>query len=130
MPQDQESGAQADAFGRVNAVRIAGAIAATFVSHRRGNEAVYDGRKTVLKSAKKKTSSIGVSKNMLKHLDSVIAAFEQPNGRWTVVELAASEFKKNQRPTKSKGRSAGKVGLVGRGVFLQRGQLLGEFTLR
>jgi hypothetical protein len=66
---------------------------------------------------------------MLKYLDSVIAAFELPNGRWTVVELAASDFEKNQRPTKSKGSSAGKVGLVARGVFLQEGQLLGEFTL-
>lgn len=65
MPQDQESGAKADAFGRENAVRISGAITAKLVSRGRGNEAVFQGRKTVLKSAQKKTNSIGVSYKML-----------------------------------------------------------------
>ena len=129
MPQDQQSGVEADNFGRENAVRIAGAITARLLARGRTNEAIFQGRKTVLKSARKKTTSVGASIKMLERLDSVIAAFELPNGRWTVVELSASDFARNQRPTKSTGSSAGKVGIVAKKVFLEQGQPLGTFRL-
>ena len=128
MPQDQESGAQANSFGRANAVRLAGAITARLVSQQ-GNEAIFQGRKTVLKSAREKTPSIGVSYKMLERLDSVIAAFELPNGRWRVMELDVGTFARNQRATRSKGSSAKKVGIVAKSVFLIEGRLLGEFRL-
>jgi hypothetical protein len=45
--------ADSDLRRRGRAVRLAGAISAKLGSQRRGNEAVFEGRKTVLKSAKK-----------------------------------------------------------------------------
>lgn len=129
MPQNQESGAKADAFGRENALRISGAITARLTTPGRGNEAVFKGRKTVLKSARENTTSVGVSYKMLERLDSVIAAFELPNGRWRVIELDVAKFERNERTTRSAGASAGKVGIVAKKVFLNEGLLLGEFTL-
>jgi hypothetical protein len=130
MPQDEASGARADAFGRVNAVRIAGATTARLLAQGRGNEAVYRGRKTVLKSAGKQTSSVGVGYKMLKRLDSIIAAFELPNGRWRNMELDVATFKRNEPTTRSTGSSVNKVGIVAKNVFLNEGWLLGECTLR
>ncbi len=84
----------------------------------------------MLKSARQNTSSVGVSYRMLEHLDSVIAAFELPNGRWQIMELDVATFERNERTTRSKGSSAKKVGIVSKNVFLNEGRLLGVCTLR
>lgn len=128
MTQDRDSGADADAFGRNNALVIAEAIGANLASPHTSNEAVYEGRKTVLKSAKSKTTKVGVTYLMLERLDSVIGAFEQDDGRWLIIELDAAEYRQKEKVTMSQGKSSGKVGVVAKSVFLEKGRHLGVFA--
>ena len=79
MPQDQETGAAGDAFGRETAPLIAQAIGATM----RGgasNEADFNGQRVVIKCARQKTQSVGVTYQMLERLDAIVAAFELDDG--------------------------------------------------
>lgn len=129
MPQNQSSGADGNLFGRENARRLAAAIRAT-VSSKTSNEARFEGRLTVLKSARKRTSSVGVTYRMLARLDSVIAAFQEEDGRWSVFELDAAVFGREERPTRSQGPSEGRVGIVAKSIFLRYGRSLGTFRLQ
>jgi hypothetical protein len=61
---------------------------------------------------------------MLKRIDAVFAALEQENGKYEVFELSPNIFEKNMRESKSKGASAGKVGLVRKSVFIDEGKFV------
>lgn len=103
---------------------IARAIGATLI--RPGsNEAMLDGKHTVIKSGRLRTRSVGVSKKMLPKLDTVVAAFQRENGSSDVFSLDAQIFKAKMTDTRSRGRSAGKVGIVSKPVFVTEGQRIG-----
>jgi hypothetical protein len=128
MPQDQASGAAGNEFGRANAKRLAEALGATLT--RPGtNEARWQGRLVALKSASQHTSSIGVTYLMLNRVDEVIAAFEQPDGTFDIFALSSAAFRSAMRPTRSKGPSAGRVGIVRRSVFEESGRHIGAIRL-
>jgi len=65
---------------------------------------------------------------MLDRIDAVIAALEQDNEEYKLYEISPQSFKQNMRETKSKGASAGKVGLVRKTVFMNKGKLI--YTIR
>ena len=92
----------------------------------RSNEARLRGKHVVIKCAKSATNSIGVIFNMLRRLDSVIAAFQIEDDCFELWSLAIPVFRSEMRVTRSKGNSAGKVGQVRRSVFVNRGKLLGR----
>ncbi len=121
MPQDRESGARANEYGRKTAREIADKIGAISIS-RTGNEFELDGKKITIHCAKYKTNDIGASYKMLKRIDSVIAALEQENGDYALYELSPKKFKENMRETKSKGPSMGKVGIVRKAIFRNDGK--------
>lgn len=123
MPQDQSSGAAGNAFGRTMAPRIAHAIGATMLGSR-SNEAIFEGMRVVIKCAAPKTTSVGVTYLMLERLHSVIGAFQQTNGSFSLFLLPATTFTAEQRPSRSQGPSSGKVGLVSRAVFESKGMEL------
>jgi hypothetical protein len=129
MPQDRKTGAKANQFGRDMARKVAKAMGAELI--RKGsNEAEYKGKRVVIKCANARTDSLGVSYKMIKRLDSVIGAFVQEDGRHVdLVSVAASIVKDNMAPTKSKGASAGKVGIVKNRVVHDKGRKIGTIIV-
>jgi hypothetical protein len=123
MPQDRLTGAAGNAFGRATAPLIAKAIGATMLGSR-SNEAVLGGNRVVIKCAAPNTTSIGVTYVMLERLHSVVGAFQQTNGSFSVILLPVTIFASEQRLSRSQGASKGKVGLVSRSVFERKGTKL------
>lgn len=107
MPQDHESGAAASAWGRETAIKIARAIGATEPSGL-SNECRLNGDPIVIKCAAVNTDQVGVTYRMLPHLRFVLGAFQQPDGSFDLYSLTPEEYAANQRPTRSKGASAGR----------------------
>jgi len=125
MSQDRASGAAADEWGRLTARALAQQIGATSASLR-SNECLLDGKRVVIKCARPNTDSVGVTFKMLDRLDEVVGAFQRADGAFDIWSLSPADFKEYMRGTRSRGGSAGKVGLVKRDVFQSRGRLLGR----
>jgi hypothetical protein len=121
----QESGAAASQFGHECGERIAIAPG-TRLRCGASNECEVNGERVVIKCARKDTTKVGVSYNMLTKLDAVLGAFEEPNGSYRVLRLSAQRCATpmQQAPTASRGPSSGKVGMVNRAVFEQEGTLV------
>ncbi len=125
MPQDRNSGATANQWGRETARRIASQIGATMQS-RTSNEALLNGQSIVIKCAAPATNSVGVTYKMLEKLDAIVGAFQSDDGFFELWSLLPEQFEAGMRETRSRGSSAGKVAIVRRGVFTTHGTLLGR----
>jgi hypothetical protein len=123
MPQDRESGARANKYGRETAKKIADKIGAKSIS-KISNEFELQGRKITIRCAKHSTNDFGVTYKMLERIDAIYAALEQKNSEYELYEISPSIFKKNMRETKSRGPAAGKVGLVKKSVFVNEGKFI------
>jgi len=123
VQQDKQSGATGNAFGKETAPLIAKAIGATMLSPR-SNEATFQGSRVVIKCAAEKTNCVGVTYRMLERLDSVFGAFQLADGSFEVLALPVRIYKEQMRATRSRGASAGKVGLVGHNIFESHGVML------
>ncbi len=123
MPQNRESGARANKYGRECAKKIAEKIGAKSIS-KTSNEFELQGRKITIRCAKHSTNDLGVTYKMLERIDAIFAALEQENGKYDIYEISPSMFEKNMRETKSKGAAAGKVGLVRKSVFVNEGEFI------
>ena len=128
MPQDRETGARANEYGRETAKKIAVNIGAESIS-KISNEFELQGRKITIRCAKFSTNDLGVTYKMLERIDAIFAALEQENGNYKLYEISPAMFKKNMRETKSKGSAAGKVGLVRKSVFANEGKLVCSVTI-
>ena len=123
MPQNRESGARANEYGRVTARKIAATIGAISTSQT-SNEFELGGKKITIRCARSTTTNFGVPFKMLDRVDSIFGAIEQENGTYEIYELSMKTFAENMRDTRSKGPSAGKVGLVNRSLFISQGRYL------
>src|ERR1700735_2645993 len=128
MPQDRDSGASANFWGRATARVVAEKIGAELVNEKR-NEGIFQGSRISLHCASKKTDSIGVTYKTLERIDHVIGAFQTEDGSFEVRRLQREEFRSNMQATRSKGPSAGKVGQVKRSIFLEFGQFVAKVQL-
>jgi hypothetical protein len=128
MSQDQSTGAAGNEFGRANAKKLAALLGARLTKPG-SNEARWDGKLVVLKSAAAGTNSIGVTYLMLERIDEVIAAMQREDGAFDLYALSAAAFRSAMTPTRSQGPSAGRVGIVRRSVFESQGRHLGTRTL-
>jgi len=128
MSQDRASGAAADEWGRQTARALAQRLGATNPT-RHSNEYLLDGKRVVIKCAGPDTDSVGVTFQMLDRLDEVLGAFQRADGAFDIWSLSPADFKEHMRDTRSRGASAGKVGLVKRDVFQSRGRSLGRVRL-
>ena len=129
MSQNQATGAAGNSFGRETAPRIAAAIGATMLG-RTSNEALLNGHRVVIKSARSRTQSVGVTYLMLERLKSIIGAFQGEDGAFEVFALPADEFRAHMTETRSTGAAAGKVGIVAKRVFLAEGKLIAKVPMR
>lgn len=128
MSQDRASGAAADEWGRQTARELAQQLGATKRTLR-SNECLLDGKRIVIKSAAPGTDSVGVTFKMLDRLDEVLGAFQRDDGAFDIWSLSPSVFREHMRDTRSRGASAGKVGLVKKDVFQSKGRALGRVCL-
>jgi hypothetical protein len=128
MAQDRASGAAAAAWGKRTAEALAKKLGATKPAGA-SNECLLDGNRVVIKCAKPATRSVGVTFSMLDRLDDIIAAFQRDDGAFELWSLTPAAFRQYMRETRSRGSSAGKVGLVEREVFRAKGKALGKVRL-
>ena len=120
MPQDRESGAAAVEYGLETARRIAKVLGATKIGNSRSNEYGLNGKRIVIKCAGATTNSVGVPYHMLERLDAVIGSFETEAGTYELYEMTPKMFKEDMRPTRSKGASSGRVGMVRKSTFVNK----------
>lgn len=126
MPQDQISGAKANAEGHARAQKVAKHIGATMINPGISNEATWSGKNICIKSARQGNTLIGVTSAMLGHIGSVVAALQEPNGKYSIFEVSSTWFNSQMRtPAKwpnigfvqcAKIRNSGKM--IGSGVTL------------
>lgn len=128
MTQDRASGAAASKWGKQTARALAQKLGATKPTGN-SNECRLDGQRVVIKCAAPATDSVGVTFKMLDRLDAVVGAFQRDDGAFELRSLTPRLFKKYMRDTRSRGRSAGKVGLVRRSTFQTKGKALGQVRL-
>lgn len=120
MPQDRESGVAAVKYGLETAKTVAKVLGATKIGNLRSNEYDLEGKRIVIKCARTSTKSVGVPYHMLKRLDAVIGSFETEAGSYELYEMTPEMYTKNMRPTRSKGASSGRVGIVRKSIFINK----------
>jgi hypothetical protein len=123
MPQDRHTGAVGNDYGRDCGEMIANLLAATKVrTGRSSNECLLNGKRVIIKCARsKKPQQIAVYAHMFERLDSVIAAFENPDRSYHVYEMPLSRFKDLMR---FREYANGDRGLIKRAVFEEAAKLL------
>jgi hypothetical protein len=121
--QSRESGAAANEYGRKTAQSVARVIGAASTSST-SNEFKFNDAAVTIRCARAKTTSVGVSLLMLDRISEILGAFENADGTYSVCSLSPATFKKHMRPTRSRGPSAGRVGLVSRTAFEQFGSVV------
>jgi len=129
MPQDQNSGAQANRWGRETARKIMRALNAKPISTG-SNECMIEATRVVIKCAAPNTKSIGVSYKMLQRINCVIGALAYDNYQFDLYKLSIEVFRKHMTPTRSKGASMGKVGIVNTAIFASEGMTMGRVTIK
>lgn len=120
MPQDRASGAAASHWGRETAKKLAKIIGATIPTGS-SNECSLDGDRIVIKCAAPATDQVGVTYKMLPRLKYILGAFQRDDGSFDLYKLDPQIYNETERPTRSMGRSAGRVGKVRRSVFENQG---------
>lgn len=128
MAQDRESGAAGNSYGRQTAPKIAAALGAEMLG-KRSNEAIYNDKLIVIKCAQSGTGSIGVTYLMLNRVKFILGAFQQEDGTYDLYLLSNIDFSQQMRPTRSKGPSTGRVGIVARSVFERLGAALASVRI-
>jgi hypothetical protein len=123
MPQDRSSGAEGDRYGREFGKRIAAALGAKPLTTG-SNECLLNGDRIVIKCAHEGTKSVGVSYKMRERIKAVLGAFEEANGSYRVLRLPVERCASVSTPTRSRGASSGKVGIIQRSVFETEGTLV------
>lgn len=128
MTQNRQSGATASAWGRETAQKVAHAIGATAPSGL-SNECSLNGERIVIKCAAVATDQVGVTYNMVLRLMYIFGAFQRADGRFDIYKLDARLFDAYERPTRSTGPSAGRVGKLKRSLFETKGSFFGTVAL-
>jgi hypothetical protein len=125
MPQDSESGAKANIYGKKTSRLIAKKIGATPLTEN-SNEFALDGLLITIRCAHKGNLQVGVTKEMLRRIDKVIAAFEIEKDVYELYEMSPCLYKKHIRYS----RKERVVGLVRKQVFVEEAKALGFISLK
>jgi hypothetical protein len=122
MPQNRETGAAGNDYGRDCGEMIAKLLGATKVrTGRSSNECQLNGKRVIIKCSRSKMpQQIGVYSHMFDRLDAVIGAFKNPDGSYRVYEISLKTFKQHMRFREYDNSDRG---LVKRAVF-EAGTLL------
>lgn len=104
--------------------KIAEKLGGIKVGRARSNEYEIDNRKVVIKCARATTNSVGVPYQMLNRVAAILGSFETANGTYDIYEMRPDTYRQHLRPTRSTGPSAGRVGIVRKLAFVDRGKFL------
>jgi hypothetical protein len=96
---------------------------------RASNECRLASERVVIKCANIKTTSVGVTYQMLERLDRIVGAFKLDDGSFELWSLLPSQFKSAMRDSRSHGSSTPKVGLVARSIFESLGKPMGRVRI-
>ncbi len=130
MPQGQESGARAVEYGLQTARKIAEKLGGMKIGQVRSNEFKIDDRQVVIKCAKITNNKVGVPYRMLDRVAAIWGSFETENGTYDIYEMRPDTYRENMRPTRSTGGSAGRVGIVNKSAFIDRGKFFMNLDIR
>lgn len=120
MGQNRETGAAGNAYGH----RMGKAIAALLQLEKlsdRSNEVKWRGGLAVIKSCRPRTTSFGVTKEMLDRIDAIPVACEDGSGNVEIIELAADRFRLSMVDSRSASATGGRVKQVRRSLARQNG---------
>ena len=92
MPQNQISGAKANAEGHARAQKVAKYLGAKLINPGISNEATWNGKNICIKSARQGNTLIGVTSAMLSHIESVVVALQEPDGKYSIFEVSSTWF--------------------------------------
>ncbi len=129
MVQDRQSGATANTWGRETADKIMRQLGAERLSPNSNMCRLAD-EIVVIKCVGPKKTAVGVMYTMLKRLVAVIGAFARSSTLFDLYRLSPEDYERHMTPTRSKGRSSGRVGIVRKPVFLKKGEYLGTIEIK
>jgi hypothetical protein len=127
MGQDRESGAAGRTYGLNMGRRIAELLGAVKV-RANSNEVTWASRRAVIKAAKPKNDSIGVTAAMLPRLDDIYGAFEDENGNVDLWKIAPALFERLSRDSPSARNRGTDTRLVRKRDILEQGTLVRRFS--
>ena len=122
MPQDRASGAKASRFGHQNGTTLIAKLGGK--NRKRGSNEfdLKDERVSIHSARHRRSQSVGVTRLCLKTIKAVLGAFQDADGSYRILKLTAKQFKDSSRPTASRGPSSGRVLIVKRSVFEDKGK--------
>ncbi len=101
MVQNAETGRAGNYYGYEMSSKVAQLLGAKLLG-KNSNEATLNGETVVLKSARKKTSSIGVTPRMLERVKCIIVALENMDDSYELFRIEIDWFKSKMYPSLSK----------------------------
>jgi hypothetical protein len=106
MPQDRESGDRARRWGYENARNVAAHLGATLINPGRSNEATWNHRRILIKSARYGVPEIGATLATLGRVEAIIAALQDGGGAsYSLYEITPAWFRQHMRQSRSSGAS-------------------------
>ena len=101
MPQDRESGNKARRWGYENARNVAAHLGATLINPGRSNEATWNNRRILIKSAHYGDPQIGATIATLNRISAVIAALQDKDRDYSLYEVPSTWFLQHMSPSRS-----------------------------
>ena len=124
MPQTRESGNRARSFGYRMAEQVANILGAILTNPGRSNEAMWNNRRILIKSAHHGVPEIGATVATLGRVDAIIAALQDQDGDYTLYELVPGWFQSVMKPSRSP--RAPHVMMVSCGKVREAGKMVGR----
>ena len=125
MGQNQITGAAGDKYGREMA-RIVAKLLKTELLSNKSNEILLDEGLFVIKSARRKTTSIGITVKMLERLQGIIIAFENDDMGYTLYKVNLKETPPLQMvSSQSNSQKKNKVIKISRKTVQKYGGIIG-----
>lgn len=101
MGQNADSGRAGNNYGYMMGSKVAQFLGAELLG-KNSNEATLNGEIIVIKSARRKTSSIGVTPKMLERIKWIIVALENMDNSYTLYRIKFDWYKSKMYPSRSK----------------------------
>ena len=101
MPQDRASGDRARKWGYNMAQRVANHLGATLINPDRSNEAIWNNRRILIKSANYGVPQIGATPATLDRVEVIIVAVQDKDKAFTLYEVTPSWFRPRMNPSRS-----------------------------
>ena len=125
MSQNRNTGAAASEFGHRGAALIAEKLGARRVSSH-SNEFEWNAERVTIRMAHQGNNQVGVLYSMLPCIKAVIAAFETAPDEYELFSLSPDVYREKMRDSNT---GQGRVGLVQKKVFMERGRFVAKVDL-